>query len=124
MPRRDRPRLELVVTPDAGDRVLADPETLGHRTRRPLRRAVFGDLMQGVVDHRFDRAWRQLRLAPTSSAILPTPSTPFAAHSNAFACVTARCGKLDERAICSRRVLSSSVSASGAAIVGTARRSR
>src|SRR5204863_641004 len=58
---------------DAGDRVLADPETLGHRTRRPLRRAVFGDLMQGVVDHRFDRAWREPPLAPTSLGDLADP---------------------------------------------------
>jgi hypothetical protein len=75
----DLPRLQVVVVPDAGDRVLADPDLGGEPARRPV-----GETSSGFS------CWVSLKtsatvpagsdgLRPRPLAITSMPSTPFSA---------------------------------------------
>src|SRR5208282_1395823 len=62
----DLPGFEVVVLPDAGHGVFADPKALGHQARRPMRRAVIGNLVEGVMNHGGHRAIGEPGLAATT----------------------------------------------------------
>jgi hypothetical protein len=123
----DLPRLEAVIGPYLGDRVLAQPDPLGQRPRRPVRAAVVRRLLTGHPDDLRDRSLRQWGpaaptlgdLPDTVHTLLGEPDPPppdrvradltaagdllishaVAANSNALACTTWRCGSDEEPAI-------------------------
>ena len=72
----DSPRLEVVIGPDLGHRVLPDPHPSGHRPRRPVRRAVSRSLIAGQPQDLFDRARWKGCLAATTLRDHPDPGRP------------------------------------------------
>ena len=78
--RLDLPRLEFVIPPDAGDRVLPEPHVLRQRAGRPMRRRVRGLLLLGHPNHLGHRPFRQPRLAAPSRCDRPDPLHPLLAE--------------------------------------------
>jgi len=69
--RADLPGLEVVVGPDLGDRVFAEPEPLGQQPGRPVRPAVVRLVLAAHPDDLGDRALGQRGLAAPSLGDLP-----------------------------------------------------
>ena len=125
--RLDLPRLEVVVGPNLGNGVLADPDAVGQRPCAPVRRPVGGTLSMGQPQHFLDGARWYARLEPAAFAIRPTApiprsanrerqrrtvsestpqrrtisslATPSLAHNSPRTCATCRCGNDVEAAI-------------------------
>ena len=70
----DPPGFEVVIGPDPGHRVLADPEPLRQRPRRPVRRAVSGFLAAGDTDNLSDHCLGQSGFAAASLRDHPDPN--------------------------------------------------
>ena len=61
----DLPRLEVVIGPDLGHRIFADPHPRCHRSRRPVRRPIGRTLFGGQPKHFFKSSRWQAGLAAT-----------------------------------------------------------